>query len=269
MFACDVAWVCIRLVSGCIRLELSTQFEVCSEWNLGSTAGSSATSNVHKEFHKVKMQLTGSSVLLWNMPMCKTFFGLNLFLWKAQQILDSKDCLVFYCVAWHFCRYMTGKTNLLVHVCFSHLPVLCLCNRHKCVCFFPVGGVINEMLTCHLEEIKVHANSLRFRDVSMVLALFFFPLYFLCFQLEVNFFFPSLFLTELSAEAKAALLEFEERERQLKQGRYGSRRGGRRGGSIMCHGMGEQRRDNDRGRMKDHRPALLPNTPSTMVPFNP
>lgn len=38
----------------------------------------------------------------------------------------------------------------------------------------------------------------------------------------------------------------------------------------MCHGMGEQRRDNnDRGRMKDHRPALLPNQPSTMVPFNP
>uniref|UniRef100_A0A663M3U1 RNA-binding protein 33 n=1 Tax=Athene cunicularia TaxID=194338 RepID=A0A663M3U1_ATHCN len=71
---------------------------------------------------------------------------------------------------------------------------------------------------------------------------------------------------ELSAEAKAALLEFEERERQLKQGRYGSRRGGRRGGSIMCHGMGEQRRDNnDRGRMKDHRPALLPNQPSTMT----
>ncbi|XP_065484325.1 RNA-binding protein 33 isoform X3 [Caloenas nicobarica] len=70
---------------------------------------------------------------------------------------------------------------------------------------------------------------------------------------------------ELSAEAKAALMEFEERERQLKQGRYGSRRGGRRGGSVMCHGMGEQRRDNnDRGRMKDHRPGLLPNQPSTM-----
>ncbi|XP_066056989.1 RNA-binding protein 33 isoform X5 [Chamaea fasciata] len=70
---------------------------------------------------------------------------------------------------------------------------------------------------------------------------------------------------ELSAEAQAALREFEERERQLKQGRYGSRRGGRRGGSVMCHGMGEQRRDNnDRGRMKDHRPALLPNQPSTM-----
>uniref|UniRef100_A0A8C0U408 RNA-binding protein 33 n=1 Tax=Cyanistes caeruleus TaxID=156563 RepID=A0A8C0U408_CYACU len=71
---------------------------------------------------------------------------------------------------------------------------------------------------------------------------------------------------ELSAEAQAALREFEERERQLKQGRYGSRRGGRRGGSVMCHGMGEQRRDNnDRGRMKDHRPALLPNQPSTMT----
>uniref|UniRef100_A0A8C9MYW6 RNA binding motif protein 33 n=1 Tax=Serinus canaria TaxID=9135 RepID=A0A8C9MYW6_SERCA len=68
---------------------------------------------------------------------------------------------------------------------------------------------------------------------------------------------------ELSAEAQAALREFEERERQLKQGRYGSRRGGRRGGSVMCHGMGDQRRENnDRGRMKDHRPALLPNQPS-------
>uniref|UniRef100_A0A8D0GAR2 Uncharacterized protein n=1 Tax=Sphenodon punctatus TaxID=8508 RepID=A0A8D0GAR2_SPHPU len=68
---------------------------------------------------------------------------------------------------------------------------------------------------------------------------------------------------ELSAEAKAALFEFEERERQLKQGRYGSRRG-RRGGPLMCRGMGEQRRDNnDRGRMKDHRPALLPTQPAT------
>ncbi|XP_077160099.1 RNA-binding protein 33 isoform X3 [Paroedura picta] len=62
---------------------------------------------------------------------------------------------------------------------------------------------------------------------------------------------------ELSAEAKAALFEFEERERQLKQGRYGSRRGGRRGGPLMCRGMGEQRRDNERGRLKDHRPPLL------------
>ncbi|KAM3823292.1 RNA-binding protein 33 isoform 4-T4 [Vipera latastei] len=70
---------------------------------------------------------------------------------------------------------------------------------------------------------------------------------------------------ELSAEAKAALLEFEERERQLKQGRYGSRRGGRRG-LLMCHGLGEQRRDiNERGRMKDHRPALLPTQAAMMT----
>ncbi|XP_026577914.1 RNA-binding protein 33-like isoform X3 [Pseudonaja textilis] len=71
---------------------------------------------------------------------------------------------------------------------------------------------------------------------------------------------------ELSAEAKAALLEFEERERQLKQGRYGSRRGGRRGGSLMCHGLGEQRRDsNERGRIEDHRPALLPTQTAVMT----
>uniref|UniRef100_G3TFU8 RNA-binding protein 33 n=1 Tax=Loxodonta africana TaxID=9785 RepID=G3TFU8_LOXAF len=71
---------------------------------------------------------------------------------------------------------------------------------------------------------------------------------------------------ELSAEAKAALLEFEERERQHKQGRYGSRRGGRRGGSLMCRGMGDQRRENsERGRMKDHRPALLPTQPSVVT----
>ncbi|XP_039086598.1 RNA-binding protein 33 isoform X2 [Hyaena hyaena] len=67
---------------------------------------------------------------------------------------------------------------------------------------------------------------------------------------------------ELSAEAKAALLEFEERERQHKQGRYGSRRGGRRGGPLVCRGMGDQRRENsERARIKDHRPALLPTQP--------
>ncbi|XP_034495809.1 RNA-binding protein 33 isoform X4 [Ailuropoda melanoleuca] len=67
---------------------------------------------------------------------------------------------------------------------------------------------------------------------------------------------------ELSAEAKAALLEFEERERQHKQGRYGSRRGGRRGGPVVCRGMGDQRRENsERARIKDHRPALLPTQP--------
>ncbi|XP_036086503.1 RNA-binding protein 33 isoform X4 [Rousettus aegyptiacus] len=71
---------------------------------------------------------------------------------------------------------------------------------------------------------------------------------------------------ELSAEAKAALLEFEERERQHKQGRYGSRRGGRRGGSLLCRGLGDQRRENsDRGRMKDHRPALLPTQPPVVT----
>ncbi|XP_049498114.1 RNA-binding protein 33 isoform X1 [Panthera uncia] len=67
---------------------------------------------------------------------------------------------------------------------------------------------------------------------------------------------------ELSAEAKAALLEFEERERQHKQGRYGSRRGGRRGSSLVCRGMGDQRRESsERARIKDHRPALLPTQP--------
>ena len=76
------------------------------------------------------------------------------------------------------------------------------------------------------------------------------------------------FQIELSAEAKAALLEFEERERQHKQGRYGSRRGGRRGGSSMCRGAGDQRRENsERGRAKDHRPALLPTQPPVVVSF--
>uniref|UniRef100_A0A452UGC0 RNA-binding protein 33 n=1 Tax=Ursus maritimus TaxID=29073 RepID=A0A452UGC0_URSMA len=74
---------------------------------------------------------------------------------------------------------------------------------------------------------------------------------------------------ELSAEAKAALLEFEERERQHKQGRYGSRRGGRRGGSVVCRGMGDQRRENsERARIKDHRPALLPTQPPGVVMFS-
>lgn len=74
------------------------------------------------------------------------------------------------------------------------------------------------------------------------------------------------FQIELSAEAKAALLEFEERERQHKQGRYGSRRGGRRGGSSLCRGVGDQRRESsERGRAKDHRPALLPTQPPVAV----
>ncbi|KAG8506122.1 RNA-binding protein 33 [Galemys pyrenaicus] len=74
------------------------------------------------------------------------------------------------------------------------------------------------------------------------------------------------FQTELSAEAKAALLEFEERERQHKQGRYGARRGGRRGGALLGRGAGDQRRDHgERGRVQAHRPALLPTQPSVVV----
>ena len=74
------------------------------------------------------------------------------------------------------------------------------------------------------------------------------------------------FQIELSAEAKAALLEFEERERQHKQGRYGSRRGGRRGGSSLCRGVGDQRRESsDRARGKEPRPALLPTQPPVLV----
>ncbi|XP_063777953.1 RNA-binding protein 33 isoform X3 [Pseudophryne corroboree] len=49
---------------------------------------------------------------------------------------------------------------------------------------------------------------------------------------------------ELSAEAKASLMEFEEMERQRKQGRFGTRRGGRRGGGYAIPGrMGGQRND--------------------------
>lgn len=107
------------------------------------------------------------------------------------------------------------------------------------------------------------------RDSSVGLTVFYLSMCVPPSQHKAKIIFPISLSTELSAEAQAALREFEERERQLKQGRYGSRRGGRRGGSVMCHGMGDQRRDNnDRGRMKDHRPALLPNQPS-MVPFNP
>ncbi|XP_054548758.1 RNA-binding protein 33 [Talpa occidentalis] len=71
---------------------------------------------------------------------------------------------------------------------------------------------------------------------------------------------------ELSAEAKAALLEFEERERQHKQGRYGARRGGRRGGTLLGRGAGDQRRDHgERGRVQGHRPALLPTQPPVVA----
>ncbi|XP_053569789.1 RNA-binding protein 33 isoform X2 [Bombina bombina] len=59
---------------------------------------------------------------------------------------------------------------------------------------------------------------------------------------------------ELSDEAKESLLQFEEMERQRRQGRYGSRRGGRRGGNNgMPRGMGGQRNENDRRNMRDQR----------------
>ncbi|XP_075068226.1 RNA-binding protein 33 isoform X2 [Mixophyes fleayi] len=59
---------------------------------------------------------------------------------------------------------------------------------------------------------------------------------------------------ELSAEAKATLMEFEEMERQRKQGRYGSGRGGRRGGGNyqMPGGMRGPRNDyNDRRNLRN------------------
>ncbi|XP_069814983.1 RNA-binding protein 33 isoform X2 [Dendropsophus ebraccatus] len=58
---------------------------------------------------------------------------------------------------------------------------------------------------------------------------------------------------ELSEEAKASLMEFEEMERQRKLGNYGARRGGRgRGVSHGMHrGMRDQRNDNDRRNLRD------------------
>lgn len=60
---------------------------------------------------------------------------------------------------------------------------------------------------------------------------------------------------ELSAEAKASLMEFEEMERQRKLGRYGTRRGGRRGGNNSMHrGMVDHRHNqNDRRNPREQR----------------
>ncbi|XP_018409504.1 PREDICTED: RNA-binding protein 33 [Nanorana parkeri] len=60
---------------------------------------------------------------------------------------------------------------------------------------------------------------------------------------------------ELSAEAKASLMEFEEMERQRKSGRYGPRRGGRRGGNNAMHrGVIDQRHNqNDRRNLREQR----------------
>ncbi|KAK3567801.1 hypothetical protein QTP86_026756 [Hemibagrus guttatus] len=71
---------------------------------------------------------------------------------------------------------------------------------------------------------------------------------------------------ELTEEAKADLLEFEEKERLRKQGRFGGRgrggvAGGRgRGGGPPTFGMGGFRKDGGagRGRMNEPRPPLMP-----------
>lgn len=75
-------------------------------------------------------------------------------------------------------------------------------------------------------------------------------------------------LSELTEEAKADLLEFEEKERLRKQGRFGGRgRGGGRvmggrggGGGPPPFGMGGFRRDGGagRGRTSEPRPPLIP-----------
>ncbi|XP_063308743.1 RNA-binding protein 33 isoform X1 [Pelobates fuscus] len=61
---------------------------------------------------------------------------------------------------------------------------------------------------------------------------------------------------ELSAEAKASLMEFEEMERQRKMGRYASRRGGRRGGNNTMHRvMVDHRHEiHERRNMRPQRP---------------
>ncbi|XP_039610057.1 RNA-binding protein 33-like [Polypterus senegalus] len=66
---------------------------------------------------------------------------------------------------------------------------------------------------------------------------------------------------ELSEEAKAALQEFEEKEKQRKQGRLGGRiRGRGRGrGNFFFYGPSTLRKDvGDRGRLNEHRPPLMP-----------
>ncbi|XP_060784552.1 RNA-binding protein 33 isoform X2 [Neoarius graeffei] len=66
---------------------------------------------------------------------------------------------------------------------------------------------------------------------------------------------------ELTEEAKADLLQFEEKERLRKQGRFGGRgRGGARGGGSPAFAMGGFRRDGGagRGRMNEPRPPLMP-----------
>uniref|UniRef100_A0A8C5W9A3 RNA binding motif protein 33 n=1 Tax=Leptobrachium leishanense TaxID=445787 RepID=A0A8C5W9A3_9ANUR len=62
---------------------------------------------------------------------------------------------------------------------------------------------------------------------------------------------------ELSAEAKATLMEFEETERMRKMGRYASRRGGRRGGNnMMQRAMVDHRHEmHERRNVRPQRPS--------------
>lgn len=76
-------------------------------------------------------------------------------------------------------------------------------------------------------------------------------------------------LSELTEEAKADLLEFEEKERMRKQGRFGGRgrgggmggsRGGGGGGRPPVFRMGDFCKDGGagRGRMNQSRPLSMP-----------
>ncbi|XP_041102808.1 RNA-binding protein 33-like isoform X1 [Polyodon spathula] len=64
---------------------------------------------------------------------------------------------------------------------------------------------------------------------------------------------------ELSEEAKATLMDFEEKERQRKQGRFGGWGRGRGRGAFPGYEHGNFRRDaGGRGRMNEQRPPLMP-----------
>ncbi|XP_058879305.1 RNA-binding protein 33-like isoform X2 [Acipenser ruthenus] len=79
---------------------------------------------------------------------------------------------------------------------------------------------------------------------------------------------------ELSEEAKATLVDFEEKERQRKQGRFGGWGRGRGRGPFPGYEHGDFRRDaGGRGRMNEQRPPLvtmpmsLQHTPSRMTHY--
>ncbi|XP_069504054.1 RNA-binding protein 33 isoform X2 [Ambystoma mexicanum] len=76
---------------------------------------------------------------------------------------------------------------------------------------------------------------------------------------------------ELSVEDKAALMEFEKRDKQRKNVRYGGgpKRGVgvRRGGFMQSHGIDQRRDNNESGRMRENRPPLLSTQPSHVQPI--